>query len=354
MIRKGGRAALTGLIASVLALSLVGVADPARANPPVTYKDFEIALVNSIQAFALAPGWVFECPVFNTAGIAVDFRLAAGATESGIRATRVEQGVVSTGYEYRSTTQWIVGADDSTPYGFRKALRPRILKEAKLGPDVEYVSGPYAAWAARYTDMSVKRTLAEYRQAYESALHGLSIPSWAEDQGTALTFSPEGGSGGTWRFTRQSGAATLMARLKTDGLGRLISVQHTSTESGVTTYYVNCLTSDWTSQPVIEKPDPALVAPLNTIGPAAWRVSTSVLAVQLGKAIRKGVKASGDVTPSRIRGQAYIELTKRGLETTWKVTDLAKGAKVSLSDPLGGTVARCITVNKGKLLSKRC
>ncbi|MFM9134084.1 MAG: hypothetical protein ACKOT0_01380, partial [bacterium] len=134
------RSTAAGILAILTGASLLSVASPARANPPVTYKDFEAAMVNSIVNFSQAPGWVYECPTYATSGVDVDLRIAAGATEVGARLTTTSQGQESASFEYRSTTQWMQSVDDSMPYGFRKPLRNRILKEAKLPATAEYVT----------------------------------------------------------------------------------------------------------------------------------------------------------------------------------------------------------------------
>ncbi len=359
MKRARIRSWLATLVAGTLALlvlpvPITGGLGPAHALESKTYQEYVAAVTSLAQGLQNSTSWGVNCDVVSGDDTVLvrGFRSVADASlRYAVNYPNVPLAFDTFGY--RSATRWMTPLDDSSPYGFRAPLRPKILALAKAPSNAGYVWGPYAPWVDRYSDVDTSDGLAEMRDTVYQLSGQVALNPVSDSPGLTINFAPQGGLAGSWFLTKVEGSTVNFSTLIVDANGLLASSRHWTMVSGVETQNTECAVN-YLATIADYTPDPAVTVPLKTIGPAAWRVSNSVIAVQVGKAIRKGVKASGEITPSRIRGQAYIELTKRGLETTWKVTDLAKGAKISLSDPLGGTVARCITVKKGTLLSKRC
>ena len=357
-------------LAALTAITLSGPAwaAPPPPNPtptptptptPATMQEFETAMQQSLADMATAPGFQMYCPIWipatsNPLGQTIFAHFEIGETEDGILIG--SEGSVLVGWILHES-EWLASAQIVN--GFTPPLITRILKAVKLPSDSKlWVSGPYKPWIKRYTDSGIPTTPTAAEAWHDERMNEVLSPAggtmtslWGEfGKLTTVTSTSLGGQAVRWNLAD----GEYDAMIKTDDAGRIDTVKKYSTVNGVTTAVVSCEVTGYSAQIQLAPYASDPIVPIKTIGPVAWRMWSAHRGVALGKGIRAAVKAVGKLTPASIRGHAYIVLSKEDLLSTWQVTDIAKGARISVSDPLGGEVRRCITVKKGKLRSARC
>ena len=64
--------------------------------------------------------------------------------------------------------------------------------------------------------------------------------------------------------------------------------------------------------------------------------------------------AGQQITVMAVRAKAYEVVFEDKLESDVTITNVPSGARLSVSDPVAGTLARCITLTNGNLKSAAC
>lgn len=325
------------LVALVLAVAagvaaLVG-AQPAQAATP---QEFSAAVSQAAQALLsyFDIGWRMGCTM-------------DGGTLNFAGAPTVASAAGTGSYEsvYRRVTpsSWIGQLGDGIPYGLTPANKAAVLKRAKVPATTSYVSGPWQPWVERYADVEAQGGFVAARNAIGGVTMLFSVPAWYAQNGVTLTFVAGSGKSGTWTLSAPGKSAIVT--LDSDGA---IETSTIDVNGSIT----ECQMEGVGIIPVV--PKPSGVGPLASIGPAAWRVSSIATASQVAAQIGQGVIASGQFTTDRVRAETWIALDAQNLIGVWKVANINRGARIWRSDPLAGTVKRCITAQKGKVSISAC
>lgn len=322
--------AVTALAAGVTAL--VG-AQPAQAATP---QEFSAAVNQAAEALLsyFDIGWRMGCTLD---GGTLSF---AGAPKVALVAGTGSQESL---YRRITPSSWIGQLGDGMPYGLTPANRAAVLKRAQLPASTSYVSGPWEPWVERYADVDAQGGFEVTREAIGSVALMTSIPAWYLQAGVTFTFVPGSGKSGTWTLSAPGKSAIVIL----DSSGAI----ETSTID-VNGSITECQMEGVGIIPVV--PKPSGVGPLASIGPAAWRVRSIATASQVAAQIGQSVIASGQFTTDRVRAETWIALDAQNLIGVWKVANINRGARIWRSDPLAGTVKRCITAQKGKVFVSGC
>lgn len=224
--------------------------------------------------------------------------------------------------------------------GYRERSRAAILSSAGVPATVRYVSGPWGGWASRYS--SPGGTSSEgMRDFLLQSVLSMGEEPWGTRPYT--TFERDARDDGTtaWsaeQLTPDGARARVLAVI--DEQSHLVSQEVTREEPGLSPETVTCTMTDVGQPAALDAPVAAEVGPLRRLGPAAWRISTLESARDAALRIRReAIREGGDVR--NIREQSRVVVQAMGMQD-WKVATISGGVRLSLSDPWGGTVARCI------------
>ena len=343
------------LLAAIACLLLLALATPSRAaGPAATQQQFLEAVeeVRATMVAAAAEGWTGACGLEGTGGYKADLEVMS----FGQRSAGVLEGTIG-----GLSATWVA---DYRPGSWRRSIWPQsvegltpanaaaVFAKAGVPGNTQFVSGPYKPWANRYLDEPVPSSFADAREGIVDLLLGLLGVAAAPD--ATYVFSPSSGKGGTWSVTLVQGQGTFTGELLLDAQGRMVSSYGSSETGGQVQSAWTCDAGGYGDQPSFPLIDPAEVAPLVKVGPAAWRVSRTAEARHVAKAVRAAVVASGKVSASRILIEAGVELDKAGLVDAFTLSQAPGGAKISATDPLGGVVRRCMVAKGSAVLITRC
>lgn len=299
-------------------------------------------------------GWRVECESWSAEEGAASITIAAAPDKVAV------MGVLPAGslpvpaiYLSASTTEWVTNIDVNHPYGITTANRSKVLLQAGLPDSTAFLSGPWKPWVSRYSIVDVVAGYPAMRQGILAGVRPVTVPDVYTEDGAVITFAPGRAKGGTWRASWISDAKAGTQTVVIDPFGLLKSSSFVVKSQGVAVTTYSCQTFN-VGIPAVMPVPPTAVAPLKDLGPVAWKVSKTELAVEIAKAVKATVQASGDVTESRVRGEAWIELEKRGLKNTWSLTDIPGGTRLWITDPLGGTVQRCLKAKQGLVTISTC
>ena len=330
-------------------------AGPAQADIAKTPAQMSAAMdaMSAAMVAKSTSGWRVECESWSTEEGASSITMAAAPDKVAVMGVMPAGSLVPAIYHSASTTEWVTNIDIDHPYGITAANRSKVLLQAGLPDNTAFLSGPWKPWVSRYSIVDVVAGYPAMRQGILAAVGPVSVPVFFTEAGAVITFAAGRAKGGTWSASSTSGDTKRKQFVVIDPFGLLKSSSAIVESKGVVTQTFTCKTLNVgipAAMPVLPTP----VAPLKAIGPVAWKVSKTDLAVEIAKAVKATVQASGDVTESRVRGEASIELDKRGLKNSWSLTDIPGGTRLWITDPLGGTVQRCLKAKQGLVTSSTC
>lgn len=339
---------------AVAALGWVSPANAAPADPQQQFFEAFAQMSDAMQSSA-SEGWQGQC-AFSVGDSSTSVAVSVGAKRSAGSLVTVEAGSpTSLWLDYRPSKR-IFTVGPGSVRGVTDTNLPAVLKRAGVSPAVEYAWAPYEPWADRYTvDESPPGFSAARSSLVQGMLTASGISILPSYPGLVYTKTLLIGQGEKWTITGGGGGSAVSGELLRGSLGRLTSWTFQVTSGGVPSLSATCSAGNYGITPSIPSVDAAKIAPLEKVGPAAWRVQRSAQAATVANAIREGVLASGDpFTPSRILIQSGVELHKAGLAAVFTLTSLTSGARISTTDPLGGTVKRCIKAQKGQVIVSTC
>ena len=330
-------------------------AGPAQADIAKTPAQMSAAMdaMSAAMVAKSTSGWRVECESWSTEEGASSITMAAAPDKVAVMGVMPAGSLVPAIYHSASTTEWVTNIDIDHPYGITAANRSKVLLQAGLPDNTAFLSGPWKPWVSRYSIVDVVAGYPAMRQGILAAVGPVSVPVFYTEAGAVITFAAGRAKGGTWSASSTSGDTKRKQFVVIDPFGLLKSSSAIVESKGVVTQTFTCKTLNVgipAAMPVLPTP----VAPLKAIGPVAWKVSKTDLAVEIAKAVKATVQASGDVTESRVRGEASIELDKRGLKNSWSLTDIPGGTRLWITDPLGGTVQRCLKAKQGLVTISTC
>lgn len=330
---------------------------PASALPPPVTPDDLIAGIGAAYeastATLLGEGGQSEC--VETGGSTV----VSVVRPKGFSLARVSNGVA---------TPFIAG----TKKGIRLGLNgirylvnadpvtiAEVLAQAKVPPGTQYVSGPWGTATARYLLLTSDNP-AQFLSIDGFRELGVELmlpeaPAWLSQAGVTANkiVSPDGSV--TWKATRKTGPdASEEFNVVVTPEGRVATTDSRWFDKGVMWRQSTCTLSNYGAPGSLILPPAAKTAPILKVGPAAWKY---VVTEALEKAVaetKKKVVADQDLTVKAVRAKAYVSVYALGYEDVITISNIAGGARLEASDPIAGTVARCVTLKNGTLKSGVC
>ena len=330
-------------------------AGPAQADIAKTPAQMSAAMdaMSAAMVAKSTSGWRVECESWSSGEGVSSITMAAAPDRVAVMGMFPGGSLVPAIYLSASTTEWVTNIDVDQPLGITMANRSKVLLQAGLPDNTAFLSGPWKPWVSRYSIVDIVAGYPAMRQGILSSVGPVSVPIFYTEAGAVITFAPGRAKGGTWSASSTSGDTKRKQFVVIDPFGLLKSSSAIVESKGVVTQTFTCKTLN-VGVPAAMPVPPTPVAPLTVLGPVAWKVSNTELAVEIAKAVKATVQASGDVTQSRVRGEAAIELDKRGLKNTWSLTDIPGGTRLWITDPLGGTVQRCLNAKQGLVAISTC
>lgn len=343
-------------IAAMVMAPVIVVAPPASAVPPVTAAEM-ISAIEQAQATGRA--------VVLGAGGQLSCSTSAGPTTTGVvrptgfSLTSVENGV---------STMFVAGTKKhlTVPLQYVKGLTNKdasfiaaVLADAKAPADTRYVKGPWGASTTRYLGLPADQapdfaSLAALRNFGVSMMFDV-LPQWLSDAGVTYTKIPSPDGSVLWRAGRSTSATgseefTFIVSPE----GRPGQRQKRLLSNGVVTYESTCTWSNYGSPGPLTLPPEAQTAPILKVGPSAWRLTWTAALGEITETIKQKVVADQDLTVKAVRAKSYVVVYGAGLQNDITISNVPGGARLAVSDPIAGTLARCVTLKNGTLKDAAC
>ena len=342
---------MKAIVVSVVSLALVAGAGaaalPAHAVPPVTAAEMKAAVEAADSATVQtldSVGGEIHCTQDGVAGYGLVIRT------NGMSMSSASSIMAATKKGF-----WL-------PLGEVKYLNASnsaaILKNAGYPAGTLNVRGPWSAASTRYLpDEALKVFNASYTNLREMFLQGMfsgSTDVLAQPGLIVTKFSEVDGSV-TWSATWEPSPGVLKFYVyAVDPQGLRASETLSTMTNGVLTYEKSCVIQKIGAPGPLILPSALVTAPLLKVGPAAWRYHWIEALAKVGGDIKLAVVAGQKITVGAVRAKAYKVIYDAKLDNEVTISNVPGGARLAVTDPLGGIVDRCVTLKKGTLKAGPC
>lgn len=334
--------------ALALAAPLIAPGSAAQAFPPIPGDQMQEAVVQGLidsRAALTIVGGGLECSTSANTFLGIVVRPSAVSSRMVINGSTYPTPTATSRKFWLS----IGNVEYVTDTNFAE-----ILDKAGASSETRHVTGRWGKAAARYIEQGDPRTFIQTRE-YVLDLFFTPPPDWFTNPGVLISKVPLPSGSIRWTASRTTGPNTTEQVSYTILPGGLLqALAYEALANSVVVQSSQCEFADYGATLPLYTPEAAKVAPILEVGPVAWRLHWRPLMVQTGNAVLQEVVAGQKITVKAIRAKAYSVVFAGGLQGDVTITNLANGARMEVSDPLGGVIARCVTLTNGALKAKAC
>ena len=342
---------MKAIVGSVVSLALVAAAvaatPAAHAVPPVTAAEMKAAVEKANDATLQAldsVGGEMHCTQDGVADYGLVIRT------NGLSLTSASSNMAATKKRFwlpLSNVKYLTAGNTAA-----------VLKIAGSPAGTLSIRGPWNTTSARYLpDMFLQvfgASYALFRQLLMQETFSGS-PSFLSQPGVVATKIPAVDGSVTWRATRQVSPGAMESYVyEVDPQGRQASETFSTMTNGVLTYESACVITKIGAPGPLVFPSALVTAPLLKVGPAAWRYHWIETLAKAGEDIKLAVVAGQKITVGAVRAKAYKVIYDAKLDNEVTISNVSGGARLAVTDPLGGIVDRCVTLKKGTLKAGPC